>query len=72
MKMLGRNVLHGQKLVDAGIVDENIESSECFLRLSEKAFNVGLFANVCLNRDGPSPLPTISATTRSAPSLLEA
>ena len=71
VEVLLRDAFERGELIDPGVVDQDIEPAECLLRFGKKADDLRLLRNVCLDRNGLTTLPTISATTRSAPSLLE-
>jgi hypothetical protein len=66
------DLLDRQKLVDPGAVDDDVEPPKRRLGLRKEPLDVRGVGDVGLNRDRPTPLPSISATTRSAPSLLDA
>ena len=40
VKVLFRDLLERQEIVDAGIVDQNVEPAECLLRLRENLFHI--------------------------------
>ena len=72
MEMLFADFLKRRELVDARVVNQNIELAERLFRLGENALHVGAFATSPWTAIALPPLPVISLTTRSAPSLLEA
>src|SRR5438132_1380384 len=51
VKMFRGNVFKRHELVDAGVVDEDIERAEGFFCFGEKAADVGLFREIGLHRD---------------------
>ena len=46
VEVLGRHVLERGELVDAGVVDQDVEPAERLLRLGEQAPDVGLLGDV--------------------------
>ncbi len=56
MEVLGRHLLDRSEFIDAGVVDEDVERTERFLRLGKKALNVGLLGDVRLDSDGLAPV----------------
>ena len=52
--MLLGDAFQRQKFVDTCVVDQNIESAECFLRLREEALDLRLFCYVGLHSNGLS------------------
>ena len=56
VKVLGGHVLERRELVDAGVVDQDVEPAERLLRLGEEPLDVGLLGHVRLHRDGLAAL----------------
>ena len=56
MEVLGRHVFERGELVDARIIDQDVELTECLLRLGEEPMDVGLVGDVCLHGDRPAAL----------------
>ena len=72
VKVLFRDLLERQKIIDAGIVDQNVQPAERLLRLWKIFFTSAAFATSPCTAIALPPLALMSATTRSAPALLEA
>jgi len=70
-KRLFGDRLERTELVNAGVVDENVEPAECFLGLSEELLDIGLSGYVGARAIALPPLWMISPTTRSAASWLD-
>ena len=71
VKMLFGDFFERRRLVNAGVVHQDVEPAERLLRFGEQSLDLGLLGHIRLHRDGLPALLVISATTRSAPSLLE-
>ena len=56
MEVLGRDLLDRSELVDARVVDQDVEPAERLLRLGEQPPDVGLPGHVRLHGDGLAPL----------------
>ena len=56
VEVLRRHALERRELVDAGVVDEDVEPAERLLRLGEQALDVGLLRHVGLDGDGLAAL----------------
>ena len=56
VEVLGRDLLERGELVDAGVVDEDVELAERLLRLGEEPPDVGLLGDVGLHGDGLAAL----------------
>jgi hypothetical protein len=72
VKMLFRYGFEREEFVNTGVVNQYVEPAKCLLRLGEEAFDVRLFRYVACTATALPPLVVISATTASAPALLEA
>ena len=51
MKLVLRHRFERFELVDAGVVNQNVELAECFLRLDKQALDVLLLRNIGLDGD---------------------
>jgi hypothetical protein len=63
--------LDRRKLTDTGVVDEDVEFAEDLLGLGEEAMDITFVGDVPCTAKALPPAVVISATTLSAPSLLE-
>jgi hypothetical protein len=52
VEMLFRHGFERQEFVNTGVVDQDVETTKCLLRLSKQAFDVRLFRHVGLHRNG--------------------
>src|SRR5262249_30085192 len=56
VEVLWRYLFHGRKLVNARVVDENIDPPECLFRFGQKPLDVRRLRHVRLHGNGPAPL----------------
>jgi hypothetical protein len=56
VEMFLRDILQWKKLVDAGVVNEDIEPAECLFRFGKEAFNFRLLSHVRADSDRLSAL----------------
>ena len=51
MKLTLRNLFKGFEVVDASVIDQNVDLAERFLRLGKKALDVFFLCNIALDRN---------------------
>ncbi len=51
VKVLFRDLLERQKIIDAGVVDQNVQPAECSLRLCEDFFHIRRLCDIALHGD---------------------
>src|SRR2546430_17436107 len=51
VEMFLRDILQRKKLVDAGVINEDIKPAEGFFRFGKEEFNFGLFSHVRADSD---------------------
>ena len=56
VELLLRNLPQRRKLVDAGVIHQNVQRSKCFLRLSKEALHVGCLGHIALHGDRSATL----------------
>ena len=52
VELLLRGFFQRDKLVNAGVVDHDVDLPQCFLRFSEQSLDFCLFRNAALDSDG--------------------
>jgi hypothetical protein len=65
------HILQRGELIDAGVVDQDVQSAERLVRLREQPVDVGLLGEIACTAIARPSFLVISATTWFAPSLLE-